>query len=131
LAESEVCGLCGRLNKKEQDDASASDGGVCSSLAPLPACAVRQVEETPPTVTYAYSDEADYDDIEARADLYCEERYDDQPDRPIRVPEQQHPASEVTAPPSNAATTRRTSKPSNSNCSVVHSVDIGPHLRIW
>ena len=47
-----------------------------ASLASLPACAVRQVEATPPTVTYAYSDEADYDDIEARADLYCEERYD-------------------------------------------------------
>lgn len=42
----------------------------------MPACAVRQVESTPPTVTYAYSAEADYDDIEARADLYCEERYD-------------------------------------------------------
>ena len=34
------------------------------------------MESTPPTVTYAYSAEADYDDIEARADLYCEERYD-------------------------------------------------------
>jgi hypothetical protein len=45
-------------------------------LASLPACAVRQVETTPPTVTYAYGDEADYADIEARADLYCEERYD-------------------------------------------------------
>jgi hypothetical protein len=45
-------------------------------LASLPACAVRQVEATPPTVTYAYSDEADYDDIEARADLHCEEQYD-------------------------------------------------------
>jgi hypothetical protein len=47
-----------------------------ASLASLPACVVRQVESTPPTVTYAYSAEADYDDIEARADLYCEERYD-------------------------------------------------------
>jgi hypothetical protein len=45
-------------------------------LASLPACAVRQVESSPPTVTYAYSAEADYDDIEARADLYREERYD-------------------------------------------------------
>jgi hypothetical protein len=27
-------------------------------------------------VTYVYSDEEDYDDIEARADLYCEEQYD-------------------------------------------------------
>jgi hypothetical protein len=47
-----------------------------ASLASLPACAVRQVEETPPTVTYAFNDEAEYDDIEARADLYCAERYD-------------------------------------------------------
>jgi hypothetical protein len=28
------------------------------------------------TVTYAYGAEEDYDDVEARADLYCEERYD-------------------------------------------------------
>ena len=49
---------------------------LVASLASLPACAVRQVESTPPTVTYAYSAEAEYDDIEARADLYCEERYD-------------------------------------------------------
>ena len=45
-------------------------------VASLSACAVRQVESTPPTVTYAYSAEEDYGDIEARADLYCEERYD-------------------------------------------------------
>jgi hypothetical protein len=49
---------------------------LAASLASLAACAVRQVESTPPTVTYAYNDEEDYDDIEARADLYCEERYD-------------------------------------------------------
>ena len=49
---------------------------LVASLASLPACAVRQVESTPPTVTYAYSAEEDYADIEARADLYCEERYD-------------------------------------------------------
>ena len=49
---------------------------LAASLASLPACAVRQVESTPPTVTYAYSAEEDYDDIEVRADLYCEERYD-------------------------------------------------------
>jgi hypothetical protein len=49
---------------------------LAASLVSLSACAVRQVESTPPTVTYAYSAEADYDDIEARADLYCEERYD-------------------------------------------------------
>ena len=49
---------------------------LAASLASLPACAVRQVESTPPTVTYAYGAEADHDDIEARADLYCAERYD-------------------------------------------------------
>jgi hypothetical protein len=49
---------------------------LAASLVSLSACAVRQVESTPPTVTYAYSAEEDYDDIEARADLYCEERYD-------------------------------------------------------
>jgi hypothetical protein len=49
---------------------------LAALLASLPACAVRQVEATPPTVTYAYEDEDDYDDIEARADLYCEEQYD-------------------------------------------------------
>jgi hypothetical protein len=49
---------------------------LAASLASLSACAVRQVESTPPTVTYSYSAEADYDDIEARADLYCEEQYD-------------------------------------------------------
>src|ERR671918_13899 len=40
---------------------------LAASLASLSACAVRQVESTPPTVTYAYSAEADYDDIEERA----------------------------------------------------------------
>jgi hypothetical protein len=49
---------------------------LAASLASLAACAVRQVESTPPTVTYAYNDEEDYDDIEARAALYCEEQYD-------------------------------------------------------
>ena len=43
---------------------------LAASLTSLSACAVRQVDSTPPTVTYAYSAEADYDDIEARADLY-------------------------------------------------------------
>ena len=41
---------------------------LAASLASLSASAVRQVESTPPTVTYSYSAEADYDDIEARAD---------------------------------------------------------------
>jgi hypothetical protein len=46
------------------------------SLASLLACAVRQVESSPPTVTYAYSDDEEYDDVEARADLYCAQQYD-------------------------------------------------------
>ena len=62
--------------KKEEDVHQLLMVALAASLASLPACAVRQVESTPPTVTYAYSAEADYDDIEARADLYCEEQYD-------------------------------------------------------
>jgi hypothetical protein len=27
-------------------------------------------------VTYAYSDDEEYDDVEARADLYCAQQYD-------------------------------------------------------
>jgi hypothetical protein len=62
--------------KKEEDVHQLLMVALAASLASLPACAVRQVESTPPTVTYAYSAEEDYDDIEARADLYCEEEYD-------------------------------------------------------
>jgi hypothetical protein len=62
--------------KKEEDVHQLLMVALAASLASLPACAVRQVESTPPTVTYAYSAEEDYDDIEARADLYCEEQYD-------------------------------------------------------
>jgi hypothetical protein len=62
--------------KKEQDNASASDGGV-GGLAGFPVGLRRSPGGVaPPTVTYSYSAEADYDDIEARADLYCEEQYD-------------------------------------------------------
>jgi hypothetical protein len=39
----------------------------------------------------------------------------EQADRLVGVAQQQGPASEVMAPPSNAATTRRPSKPSKSN----------------
>lgn len=49
---------------------------LAASLPFLPACATRQVETSPPTVSYAYGEEDDFDDIEARADLYCEEQYD-------------------------------------------------------
>jgi hypothetical protein len=49
---------------------------LAASLASLAACVTRQVESSPPTVTYAYNDDEDYNDVEARADLYCEEQYD-------------------------------------------------------
>jgi hypothetical protein len=62
--------------KKEGDMHQLLMVALAASLASLPACAVRQVESTPPTVTYAFSEDEDYDDIEARADLYCEEQYD-------------------------------------------------------
>ena len=40
------------------------------------------------------------------------------------------PASDVTAPPSHAASIRRPSNPSNRNCSETHCVGIGPCIRI-
>jgi hypothetical protein len=49
---------------------------LAASLASLSGCAVRQVESSPPTVTYAYTNDEEYNDVEARADLYCEEQYD-------------------------------------------------------
>ena len=69
--------MCGHHEQEEQDDASASDGGVCSLAGFLAGlCPFARWRRHPPTVTYVYSDEEDYDDIEARADLYCEEQYD-------------------------------------------------------
>ena len=53
------------------------------------------------------------------------------PKRPIRsmarsvAPNSKAPASDVTSPPSNAATTARLSTTPNSNCSALHSVGIG------
>lgn len=47
-----------------------------ASLAVLSACAAPQTETTAPTVSYAYSDDDDYEVIEEKADLYCAEEYD-------------------------------------------------------
>ena len=47
-----------------------------AAAATLAACAgPRQVEQTPPTVTYSYQDADDLDEIQRRAELYCEENY--------------------------------------------------------
>ena len=54
----------------------------------------------------------------------------DQPDR-LASRSNTVPASDVTAPPSNAATTRRPSNPSNSSCPGIHSVCIGPRIGLW
>lgn len=48
---------------------------LVASLASLPACAVREAESTPPTVTYAFNDDDDYDEVAERAELYCAEQY--------------------------------------------------------
>jgi hypothetical protein len=48
---------------------------LAASVLALPACATRQVDTTPPTVTYAYNNESDYRDIEGRADQYCADKY--------------------------------------------------------
>ena len=45
-------------------------------LAVLAACAPRQVDETPPTVTYAFESRRDYESVAEQADRYCDERYD-------------------------------------------------------
>jgi len=47
-------------------------------LVSLTACAVdkAQTESTAPTVSYAYNDDDDYDEVEAKADEYCDDEYD-------------------------------------------------------
>lgn len=47
-------------------------------LVALSACAPRQVESTPPTVTYAFESRSDYDQVAEQAARYCAERYDRQ-----------------------------------------------------
>lgn len=44
-------------------------------LAALAACAPRQVDSTPPTVTYSFETRSDYDEVARQADRYCGERY--------------------------------------------------------
>ena len=47
-----------------------------TAAAAVAACAgPRQVEQTPPTVTYSYQSQDDLDQIQRRADLHCEENY--------------------------------------------------------
>src|SRR3546814_8934025 len=52
---------------------------VLTPLALLPACSgfdgTAQTDSTSPTVSYSYNDDDDYDLIAERADLYCEENY--------------------------------------------------------
>jgi hypothetical protein len=50
-------------------------GALAAAVLALPACATRQVEATPPTVTYAYSGDSDYNDTADRADQYCHDNY--------------------------------------------------------
>ncbi len=50
-------------------------GALAVAVLFLPACATRQVQTTPPTVSYAYNGESDYRDIENRADQYCGDKY--------------------------------------------------------
>ena len=49
-----------------------------ASFAALAACAgnPHQTKATAPTVTYAYGDDDDYDEVAERADNYCDEQYD-------------------------------------------------------
>ena len=50
-------------------------GALAAAVLALPACATRQVEATPPTVTYAYNGNSDYDETLNRADQYCHDHY--------------------------------------------------------
>lgn len=49
---------------------------ILAAAAALAACnAPRQVDETPPTVTFSFDSRRDYDEIVRRADRHCRERY--------------------------------------------------------
>ncbi|HUF86981.1 MAG TPA: hypothetical protein VMM59_06335 [Thermohalobaculum sp.] len=49
---------------------------VLAAPAVLAACAgPRQVDATPPSVTYAFESRRDYDDIVQRADRHCYDNY--------------------------------------------------------
>jgi hypothetical protein len=51
---------------------------LMGALMALPACAARQsqVDAAPPTVSYEFDDRDDYDEIEQKAEAYCDEHYD-------------------------------------------------------
>lgn len=46
-----------------------------AALAFLPACAAYQTEANPPTVSFNYADDDDYDEVAERADDYCGDNY--------------------------------------------------------
>lgn len=46
-----------------------------AAVALLPACTTYQTEANPPTVSYSYSDDDDYDEVAERADEHCEAHY--------------------------------------------------------
>lgn len=49
---------------------------AAGSLVLLAGCeTARQVNASPPTVTYAYQAEGEYAEVEDRADKYCADRY--------------------------------------------------------
>ncbi len=49
---------------------------ILAAAAALAACdAPRQVDESPPTVTYSFDSRRDYDEIVRRADEHCRDRY--------------------------------------------------------
>jgi hypothetical protein len=60
---------------KEKEMRPLLIGALAASVLSLLACATRQVETTPPTVTYAYNSQSDYRDIEGRASQYCADNY--------------------------------------------------------
>lgn len=49
-----------------------------TSLALLSACAggTTRTDASPPTVTYSYEDDDDYDKVASKADDYCDDSYD-------------------------------------------------------
>ena len=46
-----------------------------AALAFLPACAAYQTEASPPTVSFNYADDDDYDEAAERADDHCRDNY--------------------------------------------------------
>jgi hypothetical protein len=65
----------GDVKKEEKDMRKLLTGVLAAAVLALPACATRQVDATPPTVTYAYNGDSDYDETVDRADQYCHDNY--------------------------------------------------------